>query len=137
MSSNQENKLSSIAPPLLQLIHSDLLEQECNSQINDLTPSINFIPGEFKYIRDKDTRYMLNNAWKAITLTETWNFIEQPIDSFMFSHDPIITLITKKMSELGYDGHSGSSFGYVMRTMQYIACHGEHKFCEEYIKKSN
>jgi hypothetical protein len=33
------------------------------------------------------------------------------------------------MEDLGYDGHSGSSFGLTMRHMQFIALHGleEHK----------
>ena len=33
------------------------------------------------------------------------------------------------MADLGYDGHSGSSFGITMRNMQFIALHGleEHK----------
>jgi hypothetical protein len=34
------------------------------------------------------------------------------------------------MEELGYDGHSGASFGWTMRTMQYIANHGEKKYKE-------
>lgn len=137
MSSNQENNINNInSNPVLQLIHPDLLEQE-SSQITESPPTLReFIPGEFKYIRDKHERFMLVNAWEAITLTETWDFMEQPIDSFMFSHDPKVTIICNKMSELGYDGHSGSSFGYVMRAMQYIARHGEHKFYDEYMKKS-
>jgi hypothetical protein len=32
------------------------------------------------------------------------------------------------MEQLGYYGHSGSSFGLTMRTMQYIARNGEEKF---------
>jgi hypothetical protein len=32
------------------------------------------------------------------------------------------------MVELGYNGHSGSSFGYTMRAMQYIAQNGEEKY---------
>ena len=33
------------------------------------------------------------------------------------------------MEDLGYDGHSGSSFGLTMRNMRFIALHGleEHK----------
>ena len=137
MSSNQENNINNInSNPVLQLIHPDLLEQE-SSQMTESPPTLReFIPGEFKYIRDKHERLMLVNAWEAITLTETWDFMGQPIDSFMFSDDPRITIITKKMSDLGYDGHSGSSFGHVMRAMQYIAIYGENKFYDEYMKKS-
>lgn len=133
MSSNQENTISN---PVLQLIHPDLLAEE-SSQTTESPPTLReFIPGEFKYIKNRDNRYMLNNAWQAITLTESWDFMKEPIESFMFSDDPRITIICKKMSELGYDGHSGSSFGHVMRAMQYIALYGEHKFYDEYMKKS-
>lgn len=133
MSSNQET----IIRPVLQLIHPDLLEQESSCQVNNVTPSIhNFIPGEFKYIRDKHKRFMLANAWQAITSTGTWDFMEKPIESFMFSTDPKISIITDKMSNLGYHGHSEATFDHVMKAMQYIARYGEHKFQEAYIKKS-
>jgi hypothetical protein len=36
------------------------------------------------------------------------------------------------MVELGYDGHSGCSFGYTMRIMQYIAKYGEEKYKKDY-----
>jgi hypothetical protein len=90
----------------------------------------NIIPGDFEYVKDRHSREMLVNAWQAITLTEMWNYIKQDIDSFMFSNDPRIWSIHKKMEKLGYDGHSGASFGWVMRTMQYIANHGEKKYKE-------
>lgn len=132
MSSNQENNIR----PVLQLIHPDLLEKETSSQINNVTPNINFIPGEFKYIRDKNKRFMLANAWQAITSTGTWDFMEKHTGSFMFSTEPKIIIITDKMSKLGYDSHCPASFGNVMKAMQYIAVYGESKFQEEYIKKS-
>ena len=138
MSSNQENNIINniYSNPVLQLIHPDLLEQE-SSQMTESPPTLReFLPGEFKYIKDKHERLMLVNAWEAITLTETWDFMKEPIERFMFSHDPRVTIITNKMNDLGYYGHSGSSFGYVMRAMQYIACHGEHTFYDEYMKKS-
>ena len=90
--------------------------------------------GEFKYISSYNDRVMMTNAWQAITLTETWDFVKQDIDSFMFCLEPQISIISKKMEELGYNGHSGSSFGWVMRNMQYIAKHSEAKFREEYLK---
>jgi len=84
--------------------------------------------GQFEYINDVHSREMLVNAWQAITITETWDFVKQDIDSFMFSHDPRVTRIYNKMEELGYGGHSGASFGFTMRNMQYLAQYGEEKF---------
>ena len=34
----------------------------------------------------------------------------------------------KKMGELGYYGHSGVSFGFIMREMQFIAQKGEKEY---------
>ena len=87
-----------------------------------------FVPGEFKYIKSSHSRDMLQNAYKAITQTETWDFVKKDIDSFMCSSSPEIWIITKKMGELGYDAHSGFSFGWTMRQMQFIAKNGEQEF---------
>ena len=90
--------------------------------------------GQFEYINDVHSREMLVNAWQAINLTELWDFVKQDIDSFMFSHDPRVTRIYNKMEELGYNGHSGASFGCTMRNMQYLAEYGEEKFKTEILK---
>jgi nanoRNase/pAp phosphatase (c-di-AMP/oligoRNAs hydrolase) len=87
--------------------------------------------GQFEYVQDVWMREMLVNAWQAITITETWDFVREDTDSFMFSRDPRIEIITNKMVELGYGGHSGASFGCTMRNMQFIAKYGEEKFKQE------
>lgn len=92
-----------------------------------------FVPGKFEYVNDWD-REMFVNAWQAITLTENWEFMKTDIESFMWSDDIRVDIISAKMVELGYNGHSGSSFGYTMRRMQYIAINGEEKFKAEYLK---
>lgn len=89
--------------------------------------------GQFNYIKEYWVREMLVNAWQAITITKMWNFVREPIESFMFSDDPRVKIISEKMEELGYFGHSGTSFGCTMRAMQYIAKYGEKKFREEQI----
>ena len=103
-----------------------------------IPPPQNFVKGKFDYIKNKDANYkeMLVNAYQAITQTETWSFVKEDCDSFMFSKDSRIDLISNKMVELGYGGHSGSSFGCVMRDMQYIAQNGEEKFRDIYLRSS-
>ena len=86
--------------------------------------------GSFDYIKNNDMREMLKNAWLATTLTESWGFIKQKIESFTFSPHPKINEIYSKMKDLGYTGHSGYSFGCIMREIQFIAINGE----QEYIK---
>jgi hypothetical protein len=90
-----------------------------------------FVPGKFEYVKDKNFREMLVTAWQAINMTESWHFMAQPIDSFMWSDDPQLNKINKKLQEL-YNNHSGFTYGYTMREMQSIARYGEVEY-----KKNN
>jgi hypothetical protein len=56
--------------------------------------------------------------------------------SFLFSNLPEIMQIYKKIEELGYSLHSGSSFALTMRAMQYIAHSGIDEFHKGYISKT-
>jgi len=95
---------------------------------HDLNYNYKIGNGEMEYIKDKSNREMLTNAWKAITLTNNWDFVRQQTDSFTSCVDPKIYDITEKMEELGYKGHSGRSFGLTMRSMQYLLHYGEEEF---------
>lgn len=92
-----------------------------------------FTKGKFLYTPEYP-RVMLVNAWNAITQLELWGYMSQSIDSYMFSNAPEVDRISRKMEELGYNGHSGYSFGWTMRQMQYIAKYGEEKYAEEFNK---
>jgi hypothetical protein len=50
----------------------------------------------------------------------------------MWSNDKEVNLIANKIIELGYDGHSGFSFGWTMRQLQYIAINGEEKYMDNF-----
>ena len=84
--------------------------------------------GKMDYIQDSHNKIMMTNAWEAITQTNNWDFISQEIISFMWSDDPRIDEIMEKMEELGFDGHSGCSFGCTMRNMQFLVKNGEEEF---------
>ena len=101
-----------------------------NTILNDISQ------GTFDYIKSSDYKEMLDNAYQAVTQTESWDFVKQPIKSFMFSKDPKIGIIIKKMEELGYHEHSGCSFGCIMRDMQYIAVNGEELFKVNYLSSN-
>lgn len=90
-----------------------------------------FIPGEFNYIKNQNHKIMLETAWKAVTVLDLWDFMKQDIETYAFSMDPRVNQISNKIEEFGYIGHSGMSFGFIMRDMQFIAKYGE----EEYRKK--
>lgn len=140
--------MSTVNHELMPPMTPDTIEEVVSAMeynvISPLPPQINYtetvsylfnmplIPGQFNYV-DEPERAMFTNAWQAITLTETWDFIKNFQGSFMISDDANINRISAKMSELGYDGHSGCSFGFTMQTMKYLAVHGEEKFREDYI----
>jgi hypothetical protein len=100
----------------------------------DISNAQPFIPGSFEYISDKSTRLMLQNAYQAISMTEKWDFFMNNFESFSFNPSPEIKIISKKMKELGYDNHTGSTFGWTMRQMEFIKKEGEKKFRDEWMK---
>ena len=73
---------------------------------------------------------MLEDAYQAIEKTNMWDYMkkEPTGKGYMFSDDEELRLINR---HLEYQGHSGSSFAWTMRTMQQIARLGEEKFIEE------
>lgn len=89
---------------------------------------------EFNTIVDQHSRFMLQNAHQAITSTEQWGYMKtfSSNQSFMFSSSPTLSIITNKMSQLGYDGHSGSSFGWTMRQMEFLAKNGKQAFLRQF-----
>ena len=77
---------------------------------------------------------MLVNAWSAITQLGLWDYMKKDIINYIFSGDKEIYMISDKMFELGYRDHSGYSFSWIMRQMQYIAQHGEESYKRHYLK---
>lgn len=91
--------------------------------------------GEFDFVLDKETRDMLKNAYWAVTQCESWSWLRTfNEESFMWSTSPMLDRIMNKMSERPEGRlHSGASFAYIMRSMEYIAKNGyaafEKKMC--------
>ena len=78
-------------------------------------------------------RTMYTSAFDAITQLELWPFMRNfSRESFMFSSSPEVSQISDRISQLGYDGHSGASFGFTMRAMEYIAKNGLDMYQEAY-----
>lgn len=96
-----------------------------------------FTPGEFLYIESNSTRQMIKTAWDAVNLLELWNYMRQTTPTFMFNSDKQLNIIYTKIEDLGYTGHSGFTFGYTMRQIQYIAQHGEQQFMRSYLTSEN
>jgi len=126
-----KNDIYCILPP-----HPPEFEKIDNTKLETQTNIPEFIEGQFLYIIDIFTREMLVNAWNSITQLKLWDYMKKDTDSFVFSNDNEIKLIMKKMVELGYDEHSGCSFGWTMRQIQYIAINGEKQFANEIIRQN-
>jgi hypothetical protein len=86
--------------------------------------------GDFSFIADISIRVMFDDAYKAITKADAWNFVsaDPGEGGFMYSSDPMSAAITKEMT---YDGHSGASYGWTMRKMQRLARIGWDAFVAE------
>jgi hypothetical protein len=93
-----------------------------------------FEKGKFLYIDDSPSKKMHINAWNAISQLELWDYMKKDVFSYMSSKDEEVSMILDKMVELGYDLHSGSSFGWIMRQMEYIAKNGEESYRQLYLK---
>ena len=91
--------------------------------------------GKFEYISNRNDREMFINAWQAISQTNLWDFVGTHIYPFALSSDQRVEVIGEKMIELGYDRHSGSSFGSTLRHMQHLAIHGEKQFKKLYTER--
>ena len=90
---------------------------------------------DFLNIKDESSRFMLENAYQAITISEGWDFMKSFNDNqngFMFSSNPMTGKIMSKMDELGYSGHSGFSFGWTMRMMEFLAKNGREAFLAKF-----
>lgn len=97
-------------------------------------PDTRVTHAEFNTILDENSRVMLKNAHQAITSTEYWDYMRTFNEqSFMFSNNPAVSKIITKMSELGYDGHSGCSFAWTMRQMEFLAKNGKQAFLQQFV----
>lgn len=69
-------------------------------------------PGDFSFIKDKLSKDMLEDMYKAVTLSENWANLKGFVPGhggFMFSEMPVWFLLINKAVK--YEGHSGESHG--------------------------
>jgi hypothetical protein len=95
-----------------------------------------FVHSNFDYIKHDQTREMVENGYRAVSELALWDYMKKSTDSYMLSKDPEINLISKKMTELGYEEHSGLSFAWTMRQLQSIAINGEDKYKQIHLQKN-
>ena len=81
--------------------------------------------GDFAKLKLSDhEKMMLDDAYKAVSTTNKWSYLKNKNfdeNGFMFCTDNELSIISKAMK---YQGHSGASFAWTMRNMEYIAKDG-------------
>ena len=96
-----------------------------------------FGDGSFEFVKDEQYRKFLQSAHNAITICELWTWFQtyspDPNRGFMWSTSPELRKLNEQMHKDPYNGnHSGSSYGSIMRDMEYIAKKGYDKFAKDF-----
>ena len=105
-------------------------------EINKGTGKYDIGDGKMEYIKDASIRELLTTAWKAITLTNNWDFVYQDTSSLILKNDNRKNEILQKITELNprYVNIYKYSYRIIMRYMQYLIQNGEEKF-EKFVNK--
>ncbi len=79
---------------------------------------------------DENSVKYLQDAYDAITRLDLWKELSEftPDQGFMFSSSPLLEKIRSEMKFISE--HSGSSYGWTMRQMEFIAKHSWNKYIE-------
>lgn len=93
---------------------------------------MSYTRGDFSFLPEKlaHEKRMLEDAFAAMNSVEgSWDYLAQPSvpdpdKGFMFSRDPFLSKISEQVDKNGTIGHSGASYGWTMRQMEYIAKNG-------------
>ena len=81
-------------------------------------------PGDFSFLCDESSRRYAKDTYEAVTKAEAWDLLkEDPGEGgFMYSTNEHYKSIQSKMELI--NDHSGASYGWCMRQVQYIATNG-------------
>jgi hypothetical protein len=93
----------------------------------------------FIFIADPHIRNMVSNGYTAVTQLGLWDWLRTSnTDTFMFFSHPNVIKIGNKMESLpDSPGHSGNSFGFTMRNLEYIAKHGLEEYEKQFASDNN
>jgi hypothetical protein len=94
-------------------------------------------PGDFKSLPlSQNDIEMLQDAYDTISALGAWEFFKSysPENGFMFS--PPHGILQDVNEALKFQGHSGASYGWTMRVMQFIARFGWKKYANDVLVAS-
>lgn len=100
----------------------------------------NIPEGDFSFIKCKDSREMLTTAYHAISsIIDGWEFLKNynppPAEGFMFSEPPQKLNDINKAINNEYDDHTGYTYGWTMRQMEYIVKKGWNSYVDRHRPK--
>jgi hypothetical protein len=89
---------------------------------------------QFEFVECEMTRDMLRDGYSAVSRCELWDWLKtyEPEEGKGFMYSKPTPEMERINSEITTD-HSGSTYGFVMRRMQYIAKHGYDGFKKAYL----
>lgn len=103
----------------------------------------NYPPPEevcFEFISNIHNRNMISSAYTVISRLNKWNvlynFIPHPNKGIVWTDNAEIQLLMNQIDTETKMGHSGSSMGFTMRNIHFIARYGYHEFQNEWCKWS-
>jgi len=101
---------------------------------------MSYIRGDFSFMTEDHERRMVEDAFQAMEKVEgSWAYLSRPEvpekdTGFMFSRDPIVRQISEEVDKNSQIGHSGSSYGWTMRQIEFIAKHGWDDYVKNCVK---
>jgi hypothetical protein len=89
--------------------------------------------GDFDFINDQNLKDFLKSTHKTISLCELWNWLrtyQPPANKgFMWGSTAELDRINTELWKDPINAtHSGASYGFIMRQMEYIAKNGYEKY---------
>ncbi len=102
--------------------------------MEDPTSIQSYPAGDFSFITRESERNMLIDAYTGISRVEGgWQYLSRPDvpqkdSGFMFNRDPIINHISQEIDKDNLIGHSGYTYSWTMRQMEFIAKKGWHAY---------
>jgi len=95
-----------------------------------------YLPGDFTFIEKDEERYMMEDAYIAITKADAWEIMNlDPGDGGYMYSTTIHPDINKVKAYMKYVHNSISTYGLTMRSMQYISKQGWNAFVNLYTNK--
>ena len=91
----------------------------------------------FAFVTNHQVYNYLLSAHQSITECELWDWLRsyEPSSGFMFDTSAESRLILTQMQKYDVNNsHSGSSYAYILREMQYIAINGYQQYAQEYVQ---